>query len=892
MVEQQTPAVPQPSGSAKVPDGVPTTSTKPPVDMSGSGTSAKIEPSSSVDVVSTSEDSLQHSASSFPDEDDKLVSSLEPSPAVSVRKTGSFSAEHMMKRTGPELISAMTTDSSSVGGGGVRGHDGHSIQSVSSAPLARQHIRKPSFDTSTSIAASTLTSGLNQYAINLAEKSTIDHTLGETPTLDNLRPPTLQTAPVKNVSVPLSAPVAMSDVGSVGSVPSTLESVGGCPTAPLQPTQQQGVSSASSPANLQPAGLVTNHLSSQEQNPDEARSVHAPENIPSSSGENFVCGEEVSPPQKQQEEQQQHPPSPVIVAVQPQPQSAVYYQVPSVVTLPVNSAGAVGATAAAAIPPSASAVSQTTVDVPIVHQQHVATPTHSRQPSYTSLITLSQQHVPLQTATVTAPAVHPDQVIGTVGAIPVVKIQGAGLHYVKKKKGRFNLLQEAAPSIDQSSIPNNITVPARSQSPLSAISHGASLPQPPPQHQSQPQTFDGKSAPTVKKKGRFVVTNVRNPGSIRSLQPGNGPSKTSPTENQNGGGGAEASSVGPAPPPQQPILDSASQRNNVQPGVIHHTVPQATNMSIQPFMIQPIAYGTHQPSYVSTVHSAVPMDIPYDNVQYSFQPQYYFQQSNQQNSSMIQPVVEGSVGVTLPRNVQSVPQQPPNNVPQQSQQQQQQQQPQQQQQQQQPQQQQQQQQPALSTISSSGYSQPSAIVNQHQGVPTPPQTPGSAVAPNAQPPGSALVPNLELSPNRTEYTSTSLPNVPIPKAPGTSVPVTNTATEKQQQRSVAAAKKKPQSQPGRGGKFSQGIENGGLGKLCYFLDQMKKEVTDADRSIKTLQTDMKLLVRMLDWRNFIGLLISANHLSMLPTNSGHCVFVFLVDGRSLAGQEQRAGSEE
>ena len=40
-----------------------------------------------------------------------------------------------------------------------------------------------------------------------------------------------------------------------------------------------------------------------------------------------------------------------------------------------------------------------------------------------------------------------------------------------------------------------------------------------------------------------------------------------------------------------------------------------------------------------------------------------------------------------------------------------------------------------------------------------------------------------------------------------------------------------------------GIGNGaGLGKVFYFLDQMKTEVTDADRTIKSLQKDMKFMV--------------------------------------------------
>ena len=38
--------------------------------------------------------------------------------------------------------------------------------------------------------------------------------------------------------------------------------------------------------------------------------------------------------------------------------------------------------------------------------------------------------------------------------------------------------------------------------------------------------------------------------------------------------------------------------------------------------------------------------------------------------------------------------------------------------------------------------------------------------------------------------------------------------------------------------------NLGLGKLSYFLDQMKSEVTDADRMLKHLQTDMKVLVSL------------------------------------------------
>jgi hypothetical protein len=55
----------------------------------------------------------------------------------------------------------------------------------------------------------------------------------------------------------------------------------------------------------------------------------------------------------------------------------------------------------------------------------------------------------------------------------------------------------------------------------------------------------------------------------------------------------------------------------------------------------------------------------------------------------------------------------------------------------------------------------------------------------------------------------------------------------------------------------------GFGKMLYFLDQMKLEVTDADQKIKSLQTDMRCLVSgraslpsrwlVRVWRNTYGL---------------------------------------
>jgi hypothetical protein len=61
--------------------------------------------------------------------------------------------------------------------------------------------------------------------------------------------------------------------------------------------------------------------------------------------------------------------------------------------------------------------------------------------------------------------------------------------------------------------------------------------------------------------------------------------------------------------------------------------------------------------------------------------------------------------------------------------------------------------------------------------------------------------------------------------------------------------KKKKTVQGRSGKVPQTIgSNGtwssvGLGKVFYLMDQMKTEVTEADQCIKSLQTDMKLLVR-------------------------------------------------
>jgi hypothetical protein len=89
--------------------------------------------------------------------------------------------------------------------------------------------------------------------------------------------------------------------------------------------------------------------------------------------------------------------------------------------------------------------------------------------------------------------------------------------------------------------------------------------------------------------------------------------------------------------------------------------------------------------------------------------------------------------------------------------------------------------------------------------------------------------------------SSSLPSAPISKPP------THSNAEKQQQ--TKSVNKKKTTIQGRSGKMPQSFDSNGtvssigLGKVFYLLEQMKAEVTDADQSIRTLQTDMKLLVR-------------------------------------------------
>lgn len=104
-----------------------------------------------------------------------------------------------------------------------------------------------------------------------------------------------------------------------------------------------------------------------------------------------------------------------------------------------------------------------------------------------------------------------------------------------------------------------------------------------------------------------------------------------------------------------------------------------------------------------------------------------------------------------------------------------------------------------------------------------------------------------------QNSSSSLLNAKVPQA---HAPNNGGGSVEKLQPKGAAPKKKVTSTQGRMGKLPQTIDSNGawstvgLGKVFYLLDQMKIEVSDADGCIKTLQTDMKLLVRIrTQWRD-------------------------------------------
>lgn len=499
------------------------------------------------------------------------------------------------------------------------------------------------------------------------------------------------------------------------------------------------------------------------------------------------------------------------------------------------------------------------------------------QQEQNATIALPQQpHVTFQAA---PPGTHPDHIVGMVGSTPIVKINGTVGHVIKKKKGRFKLLQEAykvpgaggGMETQSGPVQGTAGLPSANQSVPSVVvanrertlSNGSVMSQITNATSARPQAFDSNGVPIVKKKGRFMVTNLKdsvpgsgqpqavNPEGTESQQPPQqatahtiGQSSPSQHQRRNSGDqsiqGNQYLSGNAAPPSQQqqraqPQVqarnddtrsvqqqqgmgndDTKAIAQNDAPPAIVYTQPQQmmppTDQSYAPLgasqslpgdMMQAAQLGqTIQLMYTSQVVAAPPA---YANREVQ---QNYQQQPAQQYPQATQ-------ALSYPQQPQQFQQQ----LPFQSQSQQQQ-----------------------------------HHVSHYQHAPQQHQSQAMPVAP-ATPPPSHTVAAAALS--QDNYAAPELP-IPVSAGPsdtallkqGSDDPV-NSAPKAQKTPNVAASSPVPaQGQPPRNKqrnlvapRNAAGYGNPvGLGKVFYFLDQMRAEVTDADKTIKTLQKDMKFMV--------------------------------------------------
>jgi hypothetical protein len=538
---------------------------------------------------------------------------------------------------------------------------------------------------------------------------------------------------------------------------------------------------------------------------------------------------------------------------QQQAQQNVYYPIPSVVTLPIESQG------------DQSIITSTINDL----NEKVEIPVNSNQQT-----NIAQPQV----QTLQQPQ---DQVTGMVGAIPIVNIQGATVHYVQQKKGRFRLLQETrhvaptscppratagipmagvvspvpshvgtqTPPAAIAKVPNNIeistpaghsnvSVAGRSNTSMVSVLSSTAVPSYIGGNTAPvPQTFDGTSAPSIKKKGRFVVTNVRDPGSFQSIRSRQNVATAASTETP----------MQLQPPPQIPTMAQQQPSQPIAPNQATfqqqsveaenalqsvQSVPVQTVQAVSPFFsLQGTTILTD--SYTGPVGTIPP---PLNQQQYVYQTQTHHPPSAEQPSQPIPPnqatfQQQGVEAENAPQSVQSVPVQTVQVVS-----------------------------PFFSlqgaTILTDSYTGPVGTIppplNQQQYVyqtqthcpPSAPQRPPEIIvttvpadAPhNSQgstpPQTTVVVPtpagtNTE-SPRRPHQTN-SKPAAEAPRsAEKPRIQQNGTVTKK-------ALVQTRKTQSDRNGTF-------GLGKLCYFLDQMKSEVTDADQLTRTLQTDLKVLV--------------------------------------------------
>ena len=460
----------------------------------------------------------------------------------------------------------------------------------------------------------------------------------------------------------------------------------------------------------------------------------------------------------------------VLVALPYQQQShpqhqTMIYQLPGVVTVPVNTNGQVG------FSPLSTPVGTAP---PIPQGDAQSLPETLQQPG------LNQQHPNA-----------PDQVYRTIGAMPVVKLQGVTTNFVKKRKGRFKFLHPAAVSGDPVAVDPSQSVPASAGSATPVLQGNRQQPQGTNSStistkvpgQSTISTISATTSqgpqpaeplsnvPAVKKKGRFVVTNVNDsstaapaltqPQQISSQMPNvpdgssNLPSKVSNQQQQDGN---QVLSGGRLSSQNSTEVKQPQQINNADP---HATVSQNIPRNIEVSYQQPVALYTTQSTIPVAQHQTYLNPVG---------PQYF----------AVEPALDQGPSYLV------------------------------------------------STQGQGNAFDPSPTQHPAQSL-TPPPTPGTHDSRNS-------------SPQISHQLSVALPPIPMPKATQTQDGEKTKAGAGTS--SIAQTTKRKTAAPPRAAKPGQGMDKSspGLGKVFYFLDQMKAEVTDADQKIKTLQTDMKFLV--------------------------------------------------
>ena len=508
------------------------------------------------------------------------------------------------------------------------------------------------------------------------------------------------------------------------------------------------------------------------------------------------------------------------------------------------------------------------------------------------------------------PQPAPEQVVDTIGAVPIVKIQGEAM-FVRKKKGRFNILQDIpavrkpgssggsgslpsyAVQIGGGSIPQGVPSGSNAGSPSSS-SQGQQVIQ--PEHASVASNTNssattlaamalqsrspgtsltgsmvqssqaGDTSPVVKKMGRFVVTKVDGAGS-NPIPPITQAGQSLPPDTANlpqVQGPPPASNIGEDEQIQQ-VPPLQGQPQLLQEGIQQMQRQQQELQQLQQMQeLQKLRQIQHQQQELQHRHQTQQQEEEIMRLhqihQQQLQELHQLQQIQQQEFHKQQlerlPHQQNS---QHPQHLQVDPQPrggeqlhiPPSNQPPQS----------------------------NVEVRPANRAQATYVVKQHIPIPATTVTypiqqqayspwgskeipaeghlPG--VSSTLQIPQPPPQPSVDTGPaaaqvgnstgrvgQQTTHPETSAGSGPAPGGSGASqaglpprslqahpseILKTETANRNR------AAGRVPQTFDNKGGMSSVG-----LGKVFYFLDQMKLEVTDADRTIKNLQTDMKILV--------------------------------------------------